>query len=200
MRVRGVRGAVCLVAAVAAVAACAIGTAFVRPAEDFVRLGETTRAQVIERFGKPDDEQHRRRDEHTLTVISYTYSNNAEATKVPNTLCVRMIEFTLSGDVVVGESFASACASDHTDFDEHKARDIVKDKTRCDEVVAVLGRPAGRAVYPVAREKGEMYLAYHFLYAKRPLLQLNLYQKVLGIGCSADRVVRETEFMERGTP
>lgn len=200
MSVLGIRGATCSVAAVAVLAACAIGTPFVRPPDDSVRLGETTRAQIVERFGPPDDEVRRRVDGHALTVISYTYSNNAEPTRVPNTLCVRSIEFTLSGDVVVGEGFASACASDHTDFDERKAADIVKDKTRCDEVIAMLGRPAARAIYPIAREKGELFLAYRFLYPKRPLLQLNIYQKVLGIGCGADGVVRETEFMESGTP
>lgn len=133
----------------------------------------------------------------SLRVISYTYSSGAEAPKVPNTLCVRSIEFTLAGDIVVGEGFASACASDHTDFDDHRAREIVVEKTRCDEVIAMLGRPAARAVYPIAREKGDLFLAYRFAYPKRPLLQLNIYQKVLAIGCSADGLVREVEFMER---
>jgi len=196
----GICGRISSIAATAALTACAVGTAFVRPPEGYVHLGETTRAQIVERFGKPDEDEPRRINDQSLRVISYTYSSNAEAPKVPNTLCVRTIEFTLSGDIVVEEGFASACASDHTDFNDHRAREIVVDKTRCDQVIAMLGRPASRAVYPIAREKGELFMAYRFMYPKRPLLQLNIYQKVLAIRCGADGLVLEMEFMESGEP
>jgi hypothetical protein len=191
------RASVALSAALLLVA-CAIGTAFVRPPEDSIRLGETTRAQIVERFGKPDEEQHLRKNGQTLANLSYTFSSGAEATRLANSLCVRSIEFSLSGDVVVEESFVSSCAADHTDFDEGKVADIVKGKTRCDEVIAMLGRPAARAIYPIASDKGEVFLGYRFMAPKRPLLQFNIYRKALAVVCGPDGIVRETEFVEVG--
>lgn len=179
---------------------CAIGTAFVRPPEDFVKLGETTRAQIVERFGKPDDEDSKRRNGHHFKVISYTFSSNAEAPKVPNTLCVRTIEFTLADDIVVGEGFVSSCAFDHTDFDEHKRGWIFKGETTCEDVIALFGRPAQRAIYPIATEKANLLIAYRFMYVKRPLLALNIYHKALGFECDADGVVRDTAYAESGEP
>jgi hypothetical protein len=188
--------AICLV--IGALTACATGTQFIRPTEDFARLGETTRAQVEARLGKPDAEENYRQNGLLAKFIQYTYSNDAETTRIPNTLCVRSIEFVLVDDVVFAELFVSACASDHTDFDERRASEIVKGETRCDEVPSLLGRPAYRAIYPIAKERGAMELGYNFQYVKRPLLQLNMYVKTLSIVCDANGIVREVSLSETG--
>jgi hypothetical protein len=182
----------------ALLAACAIGTQFVRPPEDFVRLGQTTRAQVEARLGKPDDEKNFRQDGLQARGIQYTYSNDAETAKMPNSLCIRSLTYVLVDDVVYAEGFISACAVDHTDFDERKAAEIVKGRTRCDDVPQLLGRPSLRAIYPVAKVKGESVLGYQFKYPKRPLLQLNFYEKDLEIVCDANCVVREVALSEAG--
>jgi hypothetical protein len=104
----------------------------------------------------------------------------------------------LVDDVVYAEGFISACAADHTDFDERKAADIVKGRTRCDEVPQLLGRPSFRAIHPVAKVKGEYVVGYQFKYPKRPLLQLNFYEKDLEVVCDANGVVREVMSSEAG--
>lgn len=176
--------------------ACAVGTPFNRPPEDFVRLGETTRAQIEQRFGKPDEEKSFRQDDVAGQFIQYTYANDAEPPKMPNTLCIRSLSFALVDGVVFAEYFVSDCASDHTDFDERKATTIIKGQTRCSEVVAILGRPSYRAIYPLTTEKGHMQIGYSFQYVKRPLLQLNMYEKSLQVVCDTNGVVREVTFSE----
>ena len=179
-------------------AACAIGTQFTRPPEGFVRLGETTRAQVEARLGTPDREQSYRQDRLQVRFVDYTYSNDTETAKMPNSLCIRSLTFALVDDVVFAELFTSSCASDHTDFDERRVGDIVKGTTRCNDVIAMLGRPAYRAIHPVAKENGGTDISYRFLYPKRPLLQFEMYEKQLGIVCDAGGVVQEVWFTEAG--
>jgi hypothetical protein len=179
-------------------AACAVGTQFMRPPEGVVRLGETTRAQLEARLGAPDREQRYRQDTLQARLVDYTYSNDSETAKMANSLCIRSLSFVLVEDVVFAELFTSSCASDHTDFDDRRAGDIVKGTTRCDDVIAMLGRPAYRAIHPVAKEKGNIDIGYRFLYPKRPLLQLNMYEKALGIVCDADGVVKEVSLTEAG--
>jgi hypothetical protein len=195
-------GSTCSLAAIGlvmgALTACATGTQFTRPTEDFARLGETTRAQVEARLGKPEAEENYRQNDLLAKFIRYTYSSDAESARIPNTLCVRSITFVLVDDVVFAELFVSACASDHTDFDERKASDIVKGETRCDQIPSMLGRPAYRAIYPIAKERGTTNLGYDFQYVKRPLLQFKMYEKELSFVCDADGIVREVSLSETG--
>jgi hypothetical protein len=186
------------VGAIALLTACAVGSQFSRPPEDSVRLGHTTRAQVEARLGRPGDEKSIRHDGLQARLIQYTYSNDAETAKMPNSLCIRSLTYVLVDDVVYAEGFVSACAADHTDFDERKAADIVKGQTRCDEVPQLLGRPSFRAIHPVAKVKGEYVIGYQFKYVKRPLLQLDMYEKDLEVVCDANGVVREVASSEAG--
>jgi hypothetical protein len=178
--------------------ACAMGTQFTRPAQDAVQLGVTTRAQIEARLGKPEEEETLRQNGMILKGISYSYSNSSEATKVPNTLCIRAVRFAFLDDVAVAEGFNSACAADHTDFDEGKVGQIVKGQTRCDEVIALFGRPSYRGIYPVATEAGNLSIGYHFSYAKRPLLQFKSFQKNLDVLCDSAGVVQEVTYSEVG--
>ncbi len=198
MKVSGPTGFFLSAAAAAFLSACAFGTQFTRPAEDFIRLGETTRAQLQDRLGKPEEEKNFRQDGLPLKGIRYVYSNEAEAAKVPNTLCIRSLSFVLVDDIVIAEAFVSSCASDHTDFDEAKRSEIVKGTTRCDEVPSILGRPNWRGIYPLVKEKGETYLGYQFQYVKKPVLQFKTYEKELEIVCDSKGIVREVSFGEAG--
>jgi len=106
------------------------------PAPEAIELGKTTYAQVVERLGKPSDETRSRKDAHALRAIDYTHASDAEAAKVANTAGIRQLVFVFSDDVVVAESFVSSFASDSTDFDDSRVGEIVKGKTRGDEVLS----------------------------------------------------------------
>lgn len=175
-----------------------VGTEFARPPPDAIELGKTTFGQIVERFGKPGEETRLRKNGDLLRAISYTYANDGQPTKVPNTLAMRQIVFMFSGDVVVMESYASSFASDSTDFDERRLNDIVKGKTRCAEVVEILGRPAERAIYPATNKPGESMIGYEFNYVKRPVLQFKTYKKELQVRCDPAGVVSDVAYAEVG--
>jgi len=201
MRASGIgRSLVFSVAAASVLVSCSVGTQFVRPPADFVRLGETTRAQIVERYGKPQDERQISSNGRQVATVGYFFASQSEAAKVPGTLCVRTLMFTLSDDVVVGEGFRSSCLSDHTDFDERRVGEIVKGKTRCDEVVAMLGRPAAREIYPSLEKKGDMGIYYFFEYVAQPGRDKpKEFTKELLVTCDPEGVVSDTSFAESGT-
>lgn len=189
-----------LLAASALLSACAVGTDFVRPSADTIELGKTTYKQVEERFGKPKDETRIQHNRELLRAVSYSYANDFDRPKMPNTMAMRQLIFLFSGDIVVMESFNSSFATDSTDFDQHKVGDIVKGKTRCDEVERLLGRPSGRAIFPIVDKHGESAISYEFSYVKRPLLQFKTYKKGLQIICDSAGVVSDVSYTEAGDP
>jgi len=67
------------VASAIALAACSVGAPFVRPAQESTELGKTTYRQLVDRFGKPDDEKPMRWNGVQLRSVSWTYANNADA-------------------------------------------------------------------------------------------------------------------------
>jgi hypothetical protein len=198
MRMLPIRNFLLSLVATLVLAGCAVGTEFVRPAPDAIQLGKTTYKEVVERLGAPNEEKRLRYNNRPLRSISYSYIGEVEVPKVPNTMGGRELSFLLSGDVVVAERFMSSYASDSTDFDEHKVDDIVKGKTRCDEVVAMFGRPCARAIYPAVDEEGESVVGYVFEYMKRPLLQFKMFRKSLVVYCDAPGVVKDVSYTEVG--
>jgi hypothetical protein len=186
-------------AAVILLAACAVGAPFVRPPADAIRLGETTRAQVIALLGPPKEEERIVVRGKELRGITYLYAGDTEPSKVPGTLGLRQLGFVLADDVVVGEIFLSSFASDHSDFDESRVGEIVKGTTTCDAVMRKFGRPGWRVIPPATEHEGDaLVIAYTFKYMKRPVLQFKSFEKSLAVRCDSSGVVREVSYGELG--
>jgi hypothetical protein len=178
--------------------ACAVGTPFVRPGSDEIQLGKTTYKEVVARMGDSGEETRSRKNGHLLRTLVFTYVGEMNPPRVPNTLSIKQAAFVFSEDVVVMEGFMSSFAADHSDFDERKVGDIVKSKTRCDEVVAIFGRPSVQAVYPMVDEKDERAIGYWFRYTKRPALQFKTFEKQLNVLCDKGGVVKDVSYSEHG--
>jgi len=198
MRPRSIGSCTTIVVAALLLHACAVGTPFVRPAPGEIQLGKTTYNDLVARLGKPDSEKPLRMNEQMTRLINYSYIGETESAKAANSMGGRELSYLIFENIVVAEHFMSSFASDHTDFDESKYRDIVKGKTRCEEVVATFGRPCIRAVYPVADKPGETAIGYSFRYMKRPLLQFKMFEKSLIVGCDANGVVMAVSYTESG--
>lgn len=196
----GIRPFPFFVALAGVLVSCGVGTQFVRPPADFVRLGETTRAQVVERYGKPQDERKISENGRRVFTVGYFFASESEAAKVPGALCVRTLMFTLSENVVVGEGLRSSCLSDHTDFDETKIANVVKGKTRCDEVIERFGRPSAREIYPSIEKKGDTGVYYIFAYMSlRAGEKPKEFKKEFLVMCDPAGVVSDTSYTESGT-
>lgn len=56
-----------------------------------------------------------------------------------------------SGNTLLGYITSSTFAQDSTDFDESKARQLRKGRTTQQDTLALLGTPAGKALYPICQ-------------------------------------------------
>jgi hypothetical protein len=199
--VRGLAGVV----AAACLAGCetpTLGTTFVRPPSDFVQLGVTTEPQVIARLGKPQEQREFRSDGQLLRQTMYYFGDREAPAHPAHAVCIRVLAYTYSGAAVVGETFASSCAADHTDFDERKADGLVTGSATCADVISVMGRPHARAIHPAVRAPGGQTIGYQFeamgpgpSYAPTVIRQ---YSKKLEFTCDAAGVVRDKSFVEEG--
>lgn len=155
--------------------ACGIGRDFPPPADADLRLGQTTIAEAVQRFGEP----FRR----TVVANSATGVNTAPGDERPTGLRPAMVDgvthalgyvyvadsasarsmlLTFWNDRLIFHNFVSSFANQSTDFDEAKISQIRRGATTYGNLVALLGRPSGLGVYPVVATRGSRLVVYQF--------------------------------------
>ena len=170
---------------------------FVRPSSEEFVLGKTRYSEIIAKHGTPSDEHMVRGTNPQLRNVSYTYIPADEGAVTPGIRPVRSMAFFFYGDVLVADSFYSTLKSDHTDFDETKISKIHKGKTKLNEVVALLGRPAQRTIDPLQRNKDKQKsIGYHFSTVTDSIF-LKITHKQLTIDFNADDLVTDVQFEVR---
>src|SRR5918994_96233 len=131
-----------------ALSGCA-GSDFVRPAEgDFV-VGKSTLADVTTKMGSPLQSGQLTKNEKLMKVSKYAYAASGGESAHPGVTPARSLTFLFFEDNLVGKEFVSSFKQDSTDFDGQKVSSITKGKSTRQDVVALLGKPSGEAVYPV---------------------------------------------------
>lgn len=141
------------------------GTNFARPADESIALGTTTPDQIYSRYGKPVRESTTIRDNNQIRTVTYSYSEAATyVQKVPT----RAMSFHFHGGVLVGYDFLSSFDKDKTDFDDTRAAEIRKGETTQEQVVQLLGRPTGRQIYPLVKERAQNAVVYNYLRMEKP--------------------------------
>jgi hypothetical protein len=167
--------------------------------------GQSTKAQVVAALGKPFHEQ------------TYTWKKDMADKELPNPAIVNELRF-FHADRQASSKPAEVEASrnafyafnagtlmsywvirtfpeDGTDFDENLAEKIVKKKTTEQEVIALLGQPAGRGIYPAAQHADGSSMIYEvFLY--RPKTNQRTY-KTMRVFLDKNRVVSDYELTIR---
>ena len=152
------------VLAAALLGGCALGRNFERPSPDTLRLGQSRYAELVEKLGPPEKERLQQRGGTTVREVEYAYSSqyDGEPPLIQGGIPGRTLWLYFHDDVLVGHLFNSSWRADHTDFDAAKARLIVQGTTSRDEIVALLGRPAGNYIHPMEVEPGGELLRYFF--------------------------------------
>jgi hypothetical protein len=187
-------------AAAVLVAACAGG--FVRPDEGALQIGETTPAQALERLGPPTTQQKFERNGQPLTLLAYLYTTEAEKNHGDRgVIASRALYLFFHDDRLVGHEFRSTVASDHTDFDLRKVREIVKGETTRDGVTRLLGRPSGSLRFPMINANLGEALVYGYSQERRvPFGKPIAYSKSLIITFDQHGAVSGTFYDTSGTP
>lgn len=197
MNIRHCRAAALLLAS-AILAGCA-GTNFKRPEADALRVGQSTAADVARVMGQqPQQVGEALQNEQKVKTLRYVYAEGAGEGRYPGVVPARAMVFATHNDTLVSQEFVSSFKTDATDFDEAKVSAIVKGKSTRADVVALLGRPNGEAVYPMIKEKGQKAVVYSYGQAKGTVFNMKFHNKTLVVSFNGSDVVSDVQFTSTG--
>lgn len=197
-RIGWLRHALAAVIGCIVLAGCA-GTNFVRPDPQALQVGKSTAADVKRVMGPPGQTGELQRNGETLQLLRYAYAEGAGTGKYPGVVPARAMVFSTHGELLVAEEFVSSFSNDATDFDETRSQSIVKGRTTRAEVLGMLGKPNGSAIYPFVKTRGETAIIYSYAQAKGSVFDMKFHNKVLLVAFDSKDVVTEVEFVSNGT-
>ena len=174
-------------------AACAAGVNFVKPADDQLVLGSTTKSQIIALMGEPNGKGQKIANGENLDIINYAYARVGGEAVFEGVTPARSIGFLFHNNVLVGTESTSSFKSDNTYFDPQKAKSVKQGMTR-EEVVALLGKAGGEYRYPIVSNKNGKALVYIFTQTKGFKSQ----QNILIVEFDEKDAVQKSEFNQIG--
>ena len=188
---------VALTFAAAALSGCA-GSDFVRPSEGDLVVGKATPADVTAKMGNPMQTGQLTKHEKLMKVSKYAYAATGGESAYEGVTPARSMTFLFHEDKLVGKEFVSSFKQDSTDFDGAKVSSISKGKSTRQDVVALLGKPSGEALYPVIKNVGDNAYVYSYVQAKGSVFNMKFYNKVLLVSFDSSGVVTEVEYTTSG--
>jgi hypothetical protein len=188
-----------LIALIAAtvLSGCA-GTNFKRPDPQSMTVGKSTAADVTRVMGPPRQVGEVLKNEQKIKASTYVYAEGAGTGRYPGVVPARAMVFSTFNDLLVGQEFVSSFPLDATEFDDLKIPVIVKGKTTRAEVVALLGKPNGEAIYPMIKTKDETAMVYSYNHVKGNVFNMKVYRKSLTVSIGSNDVVSDVEFTSSG--
>ena len=175
------------------------GREFTRPELATLRNGETTRAQVTERFGKPFAEGTLVRNDEPVRSANYVFAASGGKAARDGIVPARAMAFYFYNDVLVGHEFISSWADDSTDFDETERKQIFAGKTTQAELMQWLGKPGGYWIYPMIKSKSGQAAVYAYTELESGAFGRKAFRKVLVVSLDDAGVVTEVDFSSVGS-
>ncbi len=172
---------------------CAGGRDFTRPDPGSLQLGKTTYEEVIQKYGDPLRPTTKIIDGETVNEISYSY---AYAVPYTTTVRSRSSSFSFWKGALIGYRYTSSFPEDNAKFDDGKVSAITRGVTKKQQVIDLLGVPAGYSQYPLIKEKNTLGLVYTAYETWRiPFTPtLRYITKTLIVTCGPDDIVISTEL------
>lgn len=199
--------------AVSVLAGCTTGKDFNRPAPEMLWLGTTTRAEVVAVYGKPRTESttiqssgdaKQTGDENPLNPVRVdgafnhlTYSfQDRSARLMGGGIKNKTLFFNFWNGTLVAYNFVSDFAEDSSNFDEAKVALLQKGQSSKSDVIAIIGSPSGRAIYPIIKGKGDEKLIYAYFY----MGDGSIHKKNLELLFDASSVLVDFRMLSDATP
>jgi outer membrane protein assembly factor BamE (lipoprotein component of BamABCDE complex) len=188
-----------ILAATLVLASGCAGTDFKRPSSTELTIGKSTTDDIVRVMGPAKTLGEVTKNSCQIRQCTYVYATAVGTPLYSGVTPVRAMTFSTFNEVLVGQQFLSSFKEDGTDFDDSKIAQIVKGRTTKDEVIALLGRPSGEAVYPLVKNQGDTAILYTYVQTKRSgLVAIKVFQKALSVSFGPDRVATEVEFASSG--
>jgi len=185
-------------ATVLLLAGCA-GTDFVRPTPDALKNGTTTIGEARQRYGAPYREGVATHNDERVIVLSYAYATTGGTPLEAGVVPARGLELQFWKDVLISHAFISSFADDNTNFDEARRDRIIKGKSSRDEVVALMGRPSGYAIFPAIKQKSGEAAVYVYQAVRGSAFNMRFYRKALIVSFDDKGIVTEVDYTQSGS-
>lgn len=188
--------ALTLLAASIILAGCAPAE-FVNPDPQKLTLGISTKEDVLQAIGK--DPAPKEFDgtmvQNGLHVhfIVYTHIKSASfwGLIVPRHSHV----YVTYNNILVGEDYDSSYDEDSTRFDPDKVAQIKNGMTKQD-VIALMGKPSGRSIYPLAKKQGDTAIHYMYSHARFAGIATTTEIEDLTVSLDEKNVVDDVKFKQ----
>ncbi|WP_297500862.1 outer membrane protein assembly factor BamE [Ferrovum sp.] len=182
-------------AATVMLAGCA-PTDFVQPDAQKIAVGKSTWQDVLaasDHDHNPGDTTFIDNDSgKTIRVMSFVYSKGADF--VGMTIQRHTQYYFFNNNILIGQLYDSTFDKDSTDFDESKASQIKEGVTNKSQVVALMGNPAGNAIYPMAKKPGDTELIYQYSHARLASVFTTTETKSFNVSFDSNGIVDRVQF------
>jgi outer membrane protein assembly factor BamE (lipoprotein component of BamABCDE complex) len=186
-----------LVFAALVLGGCA-GTDFKRPDSKSLTLGHSTTRDVMAIMGEPRQTSEGLKNEQKVKSLHYAYAKSSGSAKYSGVTPAKVMLFTTSENVLVGQEFLSSFQEDATDFDDSKVQQISKGKTSKGDVVQLLGKPNGEAIYPMIKNKEDSAFVYSYSHVKGSVFNMKFYKQALVVSFDKNGIVSDVEYTSQG--
>ncbi len=174
------------------------GTNFKRPDPQALVVSKSTSADVTRVMGAPMQTGELLKNNEKIKTARYAYAEGAGTGRYPGVVPARSMSFFTFNDLLVGQEFVSSFPDDATEFDDTKVPAIIKGKSTRAEVLALLGKPHGEAVYPLIKNKTENGIVYTYMHAKGSVFDMKFYSKSLIVSFDANNIATDVEYVSSG--
>ena len=183
------------IAASALLAGCA-PTDFVKTDPQKIAIGKSTWQDVL----AASDQEHKPteatfKDNATgkeIHVMTFLYSKGADFWGM--TIQRHTQYYFFNNNILIGQLYDSTFDKDSTDFDESKASQIKEGVTNKSQVVALMGNPAGNAIYPMAKKPGDTELIYQYSHARLASVFTTTETKSFNVSFVSNGIVDRVQF------
>lgn len=174
------------------------GSDFVRPSDGELTVGKSTETDVTKKMGNPIQKGELTKNDKQLNISKYAYASVGGDSAYPGVTPARSITFLFFDNVLVGQEFISSFKQDSTDFEGNKISSIIKGKSTRQDVIALLGKPTGEAMYPVVKGINDKAIVYSYVQAKGTAFNMKFYSKSLTVSFDNSGVVTDIEYTVNG--
>lgn len=147
-------------------ASCAVGVNFTKPSDSQLVVGVSKQADVLGTLGKPNITSTVIVNGKNLPTDTYAYAVGGSGDgALPGVTPARSLAVSFNDGVLVEKVYTSSFKEDATMFDVNKAKSVKPGET-AEEVLQLLGKPSGAAVYPATSAPNTHALIYTFVETK----------------------------------
>ena len=142
-----------------ALAGCSSGRNFARPLPDALSLGQVTAAQITAQYGAPFETATLANADRPIKILFYLYAERSPTQRIKNH---RYLNFYLWQDTLIGYEYSSTFKDERSDVDVALLDKVIKGRSTREHVLALLGEPTGRFVYPMTKKEHAYAISYAY--------------------------------------